>query len=114
MSFYNIIFSLKRFHVCFNIFVLLFFVTLCLAVAVQSCMSESQSKKKKKIGKRKAKKKKKKKNKKKKKKKKRKKKKKKKKKQKKSHFMWNIQSPKSQNFLYFPKKSYKIFFKGTL
>ena len=110
MSFYNIIFSLKRFHVCFNIFVLLFFVTLCLAVAVQSCMSESQSKKKKKkknqekesqkkkkkkkkkkIGKRKA-----------------------KKKKKKSHFRWNIQSPKSQNFLYFPKKSYKIFFKGTL
>ena len=43
-----IFFSLKRFHICFNIFVLLFFVTLCLAVAVQSCMSESQSKKKKK------------------------------------------------------------------
>ena len=109
MSFYNIIFSLKRFHVCFNIFVLLFFVTLCLAVAVQSCMSESQSKKKKK-----------KKNKEKESKKKKKKKKKKqnlttkKKKKKKSHFRWNIQSPKSQNFLYFPKKSYKIFFKGTL
>ena len=95
MSFYNIIFSLKRFHVCFNIFVLLFFVTLCLAVAVQSCMSESQSKKKKK-------------------KKKSVKGKPKKKKKKKSHFRWNIQSPKSQNFLYFPKKSYKIFFKGTL
>ena len=43
-----IFFSLKRFHICFNIFVLLFFVTLCLAVAVQSCMSESQSKTKKK------------------------------------------------------------------
>ena len=93
MSFYNIIFSLKRFHVCFNIFVLLFFVTLCLAVAVQSCMSESQSKKKKKKNREKESQ---------------------KKEKKKSHFRWNIQSPKSQNFLYFPKKSYKNFFKGTL
>ena len=35
---FNCMFFLKRFLVCFNLFVLLFLVTSCLIVAVQSCM----------------------------------------------------------------------------
>ena len=44
--FFNHRFFLNRFPVCFNVFVLLFLVTLCLIVAVQPCMEWIPIKKK--------------------------------------------------------------------
>ena len=42
---YNCRFFVKRFPVCFNIFVLLFLVTPCLVMAVQPCMERIAIKK---------------------------------------------------------------------